>query len=247
MKRFLLPFLMVFAIAALVMATAPANASFMLKIDDPSTVGVDVIVIDDQLGGTFSSGPPAPVMSTVADGNMGQSGVVSYNSAIAGTVWTVNVTVGVSKPVLPQAKMDMVSVNVSSGGAGILDLYLTDTDFSLPNGVYSFTNAIGGTTGGTVTAQGYTDNLNWEFYTAQASTALMGPFGPGAFSGTASGSNILDNQFSMTEWVRIVHTGADQITSFDKELSVPEPGTMLLIGTGLLGLAGLGRRKLFKK
>jgi hypothetical protein len=210
MKRFLVPLLMVFAIAALVMATVPANASFMLKIDDPSTVGVDVIVIDDQLGGTFSSGPPAPV-------------------------------------VLPQAKMDMVSVNVSSGGAGILDLYLTDTDFSLPNGVYSFTNAIGGTTGGTVTAQGYTDNLNWEFYTAQASTALMGPFGPGAFSGTASGSNILDNQFSMTEWVRIVHTGADQITSFDKELSVPEPGTMLLIGTGLLGLAGLGRMKLFKK
>jgi hypothetical protein len=28
---------------------------------------------------------------------------------------------------------------------------------------------------------------------------------------------------------------------------VPEPGTLLLVGTGLVGLAGLGRKKFIKK
>ena len=56
--------------------------------------------------------------------------------------------------------------------------------------------------------------------------------------------------FSLTEWVVIVHSnGIGNNSSFNKELTIipnPEPATMFLFGSGLIGLAGFGRRK-FKK
>lgn len=42
-------------------------------------------------------------------------------------------------------------------------------------------------------------------------------------------------------------TGSVIFDDFEVGSSVPEPATMLLLGSGLVGLAGLGRKKFFKK
>ena len=228
---------------------APRSHALVMTLDDLSTVGVDVIIVDDVDGGVGTWTPKG--FSTAADGSAGD-GLVTFMGAVGSFI--VNVTTGISKPIIgapDKARIDLNSVNVS-GAAGHLEIMLTDTDFSaLPyqdsEGVV-LTNDWGGTTDGKVWAQGFVDPGNNAFGMGYT-TGPQHFDTPGAFSESLSlltpafpGTGM----FSLTEVVRLHHAGAGDITSFDKSLSadpVPEPTTMLLLGAGMIILAGLGRKK----
>ena len=186
---------------------------------------------------------------TVADGGAGDlsgagDGVVIFSGALGSWVW--NIASGFSKPALGSAlnpELDLNSVNLSSAGAGgTVNIWLTDTDFSPRASLTSLMASIGGTTSGEVTYRTFMDAGNAAFGTTTELTS-MNSLG-GAFSSTASGLLSSAGPYSLTMLVSITHaaSGLPQISSFDAAVKVPEPGSLVLLGTGLL-LAGFVWRR----
>ncbi len=219
----------VLGLATLAFST-PASAVAKLMLDDGGTT---VTIVDNGVGDI------SPIL-----------GVVSFNGSV-GTNWVVNVTTGISAPIIgdPPPNMDLNSVNVSSSGAGTLTIKFTDDGFYAVNGKFNTYagptvayTLVGGTTDGSVALTTYAGI--GAFGAPGISFANTGALGPGAFSSSSSAPLLAwgANDYLTIEAV-IIHTAAGQISSFDGELTVPEPTTLSILGIGLAAFGLVNRRR----
>ena len=213
--------------AASMLAFAPmaSQAALTLTLDDLSTGGVDVIVLDNGVGDAFA----------LAD-------VITYIGS-AGT-FNINVSTGLGDAATPALfGLDLNSVNTSLA-AGTLRMTLTETDLNFGTvGSSLISGLIGGTTTGSVNWSLLVDDNNVGGYGVGTVAMSGATASAGAFSDSGASTLPVTDPFALTLVVDITHGASGGTTSFDFSGSIPEPTSLALISLALLGAGVASRRR----
>lgn len=248
----------VLAGAMLMMAAGSANALTLWVSDNQPVNGVNNLFVVDGNGA-----PDAPTVGTQLFTDPSMDGLVNLTSTTLNG-WTISASLGASKPAIGNtntASLHLNSLDISSNfttGSSKLQVWLTDTNYTLPflalSPNVSTAASFSTTTNGVVSYQAYIDptNTGWSNYGSNSPFAANTFTAPGGAITSFSEDTVpylttFNSPFSLTEAIFITHNAGNKTTSLDFQIDstpVPEPGTMLLFGVGMLGLAIYGKRRM---